>query len=175
MERGGENQGDTGSMARVNDSFEGDACFAAHRQGEYRLALREFRTVHRMNDYLDYLPFMADCERGLRHPRKAIDIVCSDVGRVLDGELKAEIFLVYAGAAQRVPDGVVQASSTSSRAPDATLDELEPQYADEEEYETSPEEVVIDYDLEDLVPFMNSICDGSAYHAPGSLGKSLGE
>ena len=29
--------------------------------------------------------------------------------------------------------------------------------------------------VEDLVPFMNSICDGSAYHAPGSLGKPLGE
>lgn len=72
--------------------------FVAYRQGDYRLALREFRTAHRMNGYPDYLPFMADCERGLKEPRKAIDIACSDEGRALEGESKAEMFLVYAGA-----------------------------------------------------------------------------
>ena len=72
--------------------------FVAYRQGDYSLALREFRTAHRMNGYPDYLPFIADCERGLGHPRKAIDVAVSDDGRALDGEAKVEMFLVYAGA-----------------------------------------------------------------------------
>ncbi|WP_314686678.1 hypothetical protein [uncultured Bifidobacterium sp.] len=160
--------------------------FVAYRQGEYRLALREFRTAHRMNGYPDYLPFMADCERGLGEPRKAIDIACSDEGRTLDGESKAEMFLVYAGAmadlglwdkaAAAVHElgrarglsgeyrmRAVQAEQyflegagrkEDAAALDATLDELEARYADEDEDETSPEEVVIDYDLERLSPEM---------------------
>ncbi|OZG50075.1 hypothetical protein [Bombiscardovia coagulans] len=70
----------------------------AYRQGEYKLALREFRTAFRMNGYLDYLPFIADCERGLGHPKKAIEEATSEEGRALRGESKAEMFLVYAGA-----------------------------------------------------------------------------
>ena len=72
--------------------------FIAYRQGNYTLALREFRTAHRMNGYPDYLPFIADCERGLGHPRKAIDVAVSEDGHALDGEAKVEMFLVYAGA-----------------------------------------------------------------------------
>ncbi|MFT9009449.1 MAG: hypothetical protein ABF489_06960 [Bifidobacterium sp.] len=70
----------------------------AYRQGEYKLAMREFRTAFRMNGYLDYLPFIADCERGLGNPRKALDVASSDEGKQLRGEAKAEMFLVYAGA-----------------------------------------------------------------------------
>ena len=70
----------------------------AYRNGDYKLALREFRTAFRMNGYLDYLPFMADCERGLEQPKKAIDIALSDDAKHLTGEPKAEMFLVYAGA-----------------------------------------------------------------------------
>lgn len=72
--------------------------FVAYRQGDYKLALREFRTAFRMNGYLDYLPFMADCERGLGQPKKAIEIALSDDAKWLNGEPKAEMFLVYAGA-----------------------------------------------------------------------------
>ena len=70
----------------------------AYRQGDYKLALREFQTAFRMNGYLDYLPFMADCERGLDKPKKAIEIALSDNAKRLTGEAKAEMFLVYAGA-----------------------------------------------------------------------------
>lgn len=70
----------------------------AYRMGDYRLALREFRTAFRMNGYGDYLPFMADCERGLGNPKKAIEIATSEDARYLQGESKAELFLVYAGA-----------------------------------------------------------------------------
>ena len=63
--------------------------FVAYRQGDYKLALREFRT---------YLPFIADCERGMGEPKKAIETAMSDDAKYLRGESKAEMFLVYAGA-----------------------------------------------------------------------------
>ena len=72
--------------------------FVAYRQGDYKLALREFRTAYRMNGFLDYLPFIADCERGNGDPKKAIEVVRSDDAKALHGEAKAEMFLVYAGA-----------------------------------------------------------------------------
>ena len=72
--------------------------FVAYRQGDYKLALREFRTAFRMNGFLDYLPFIADCERGVGNPKKAIEVAMSDDAKYLRGESKAEMFLVYAGA-----------------------------------------------------------------------------
>ncbi|KWZ74722.1 hypothetical protein HMPREF3214_00645 [Alloscardovia omnicolens] len=83
--------------SRVDVSRE-TLAFVAYRQGDYKLALREFRTAFRMNGYGDYLPFMADCERGLGNPQKAVDIALSDDAKYLQGEAKAELFLVYAGA-----------------------------------------------------------------------------
>lgn len=72
--------------------------FVAYRQGDYKLALREFRTAFRMNGFLDYLPFIVDCERGMGEPKKAIETAMSDDAKYLRGESKAEMFLVYAGA-----------------------------------------------------------------------------
>ena len=72
--------------------------FTAYRMGDYKLALREFRTAFRMNGYPDYLPFIADCERGLGNPKKAIEMAVSDEAKMLRGDAKAEMFLVYAGA-----------------------------------------------------------------------------
>ena len=72
--------------------------FVAYRQGDYKLALREFRTAYRMNGFQDYLPFIADCERGLGNPKKAVEMALSDEGKLLHGAPKVEMFLVYAGA-----------------------------------------------------------------------------
>ena len=72
--------------------------FIAYRQGDYKLALREFRTAYRMNGFQDYLPFIADCERGLGNPKKAVELALSDEGKALHGSPKVEMFLVYAGA-----------------------------------------------------------------------------
>ncbi|TPF79098.1 MULTISPECIES: lipopolysaccharide assembly protein LapB [unclassified Bifidobacterium] len=72
--------------------------FIAYRQGNYKLALREFRTAYRMNGFQDYLPFIADCERGVGDPKKAVEIAQSEEGKQLHGAPKVEMFLVYAGA-----------------------------------------------------------------------------
>ncbi|PJM75162.1 tetratricopeptide repeat protein [Bifidobacterium simiarum] len=72
--------------------------FVAYRQQNYKLALKEFRTAYRMNGFLDYLPFIADCERGVGQPKKAIEMASQDDVRALRGESKAEMLLVIAGA-----------------------------------------------------------------------------
>ncbi|MBW3082881.1 helicase [Bifidobacterium phasiani] len=155
--------------------------FVAYRQGDYKLAMREFRTAYRMNGYPDYLPFIADCERGTGNPKKAIELAMSDDVRRLRGEAKAEMMLVYAGALgdlkhwdkaveivhllgrskglsgayrmraiQAEQYFLEEAGRTDEAAAlDGILERLELQYADMDEDETS-EDVVIDYDLQDI-------------------------
>lgn len=155
--------------------------FVAYRQGDYKLAMREFRTAYRMNGYPDYLPFIADCERGTGNPKKAIELAMSDDVRRLRGEAKAEMMLVYAGALgdlkhwdkaveivhllgrskglsgayrmraiQAEQYFLEEAGRTDEAAAlDGMLERLELQYADMDEDETS-EDVVIDYDLQDI-------------------------
>jgi tetratricopeptide (TPR) repeat protein len=155
--------------------------FVSYRQGDYKLALREFQTAHRMNGFADYLPFMADCERGLGNPKKAIELALSDEGKSLQGESKVEMFLVYAGAlgdlqlwdqaieivhklgaskglpgayrmrALQAEQNFLEESGHSDQATDLdpVIEWLELQYADEDEDEES-DDIVIDYDLEDL-------------------------
>lgn len=71
--------------------------FIAYRVGDYRLAARELRTALRMNGFADYLPFIADCERGMGNPRKALELATNEQAKHLRGATKAEMFLVYAG------------------------------------------------------------------------------
>jgi hypothetical protein len=70
----------------------------SYRAGDYKTALREFRTAMRMNGQTDYLPFIADSERGLGNPKKTIEIALSDEAKELEGDAKAEMLLVFAGA-----------------------------------------------------------------------------
>lgn len=70
----------------------------SYRRGEYKEALREFKTAYRMNGFIDYLPFIADCERGVGNPKKAIEMALGEEGKLVRGAPKAEMFLVYAGA-----------------------------------------------------------------------------
>ena len=154
--------------------------FIAYRQGDYKLAAREFRTAMRMNGYLDYLPFIADCERGIGNLDKALEICMSDEAKSVVGEVKAELFLVYAGVladtnhidkaielvhvmgrSKGLPGEyrmrAIQAEQyfleEAGRSDEALeleglLDRLEEQYADIEDHEVNPEDIVIDYDLE---------------------------
>lgn len=154
--------------------------FIAYRQGDYKLAAREFRTAMRMNGYLDYLPFIADCERGIGNLDKALEICMSDEAKSVVGEVKAELFLVYAGvlADTNHIDKAIELVHVMGRSKglpgeyrmraiqaeqyfleeagrndealelEGLLDRLEEQYADLEDDEVNPEDIVIDYDLE---------------------------
>jgi len=71
---------------------------AAYHAGEYAEALSELRAAKRMNGSQDYLPVMADCERALGRPGKALELARNPAVANLPPELKAEMTIVEAGA-----------------------------------------------------------------------------
>ena len=71
---------------------------AAYGAGEYAEALSEFRAAKRMNGVTDYLPLMADCERALGRPEKALALAKSPAVANFEPELQAEMTIVEAGA-----------------------------------------------------------------------------
>lgn len=71
---------------------------AAYGAGEWQEALNELRAVRRMTGDASYLPVLADCERGLGRPERALDAVRSSDARLLDPAGQAELRLVEAGA-----------------------------------------------------------------------------
>lgn len=73
----------------------GEAAYAA---GEFAEALSELRAAKRMNGATDYLPVMADCERALGRPEKALALAKSPGVANLPPELQAEMTIVEAGA-----------------------------------------------------------------------------
>jgi hypothetical protein len=73
----------------------GEAAYAAE---EYATALAELRAARRMNGANDYLPVMADCERALGRPEKALSLAKSPSVGTLEQGLRAEMTIVEAGA-----------------------------------------------------------------------------
>ena len=71
---------------------------AAYHAGEYAEALSELRAAKRMNGNNEYLPVMADCERALGRPEKALDLARNPAVVNLEDALKAEMTIVDAGA-----------------------------------------------------------------------------
>ncbi|WP_255771152.1 hypothetical protein [Pseudarthrobacter sulfonivorans] len=70
----------------------------AYSAGHYGEALREFRTYRRISGSNVHLPVMADCERGLGRPDRALDVVRSEEANDLDAPGKVELAIVAAGA-----------------------------------------------------------------------------
>ena len=73
----------------------GEAAYAA---GEFAEALSELRAAKRMNGSQDYLAVMADCERALGRPERALALTRSPAVENLEPDLKAEVTIVEAGA-----------------------------------------------------------------------------
>ncbi|WP_432395727.1 hypothetical protein ACRQ5B_16435 [Pseudarthrobacter sp. L19] len=70
----------------------------AYSAGHYGEALREFRTYRRISGSNTHLPVMADCERGLGRPDRALDMARSEEAKDLDAPGKVELAIVAAGA-----------------------------------------------------------------------------
>lgn len=70
----------------------------AYATGRYAEALRELRTVRRLSGSNEHLPLMADCERGLGRPERAIDLARSDDATTLGHRGRVEMEIVAAGA-----------------------------------------------------------------------------
>ena len=71
---------------------------AAYRAGEWKEALAELRAARRISGGPGLLAVMADCERGLGRPEKAVELWRSDDAKELTPEDAIELAIVAAGA-----------------------------------------------------------------------------
>ncbi|MGL6233982.1 MAG: hypothetical protein ACRC20_01425 [Segniliparus sp.] len=86
----------------------------AYRNAEWAEALSELRAAHRMSGDSSLLPLMADCERALGRPERAIELARGDRAKDLEPEVAAELRIVEAGA--RLDLGEVEAALATLRA-----------------------------------------------------------
>ncbi|MFW0787976.1 HAD-IIA family hydrolase [Gordonia sp. CPCC 206044] len=71
---------------------------AAYNAGEWQEALSELRAARRITGNTALLPLIADSERGLGRPARAIEIARSEEGRALRGDEATEMRIVESGA-----------------------------------------------------------------------------
>ncbi|WP_146159647.1 hypothetical protein [Allonocardiopsis opalescens] len=71
---------------------------AAYRIGKWSEALAELRAARRITGDDGYLAVMADCERGLGRPERALELVRSSEGERLDRAEQIELRIVASGA-----------------------------------------------------------------------------
>jgi tetratricopeptide (TPR) repeat protein len=74
------------------------AGFAAYATQKYAEALAEFRAARRMTGSVELWPVMADCERGLGRPERAMGMAGEPEVQKLDKAGQVEMRLVAAGA-----------------------------------------------------------------------------
>lgn len=70
----------------------------AYLAGEYAEALAELRTARRLTGSAEHLPLMADSERGLGRPDRALRLLDDPAVPTLDRSTRMELLIVAAGA-----------------------------------------------------------------------------
>lgn len=108
---------------------------AAYHSGQWKEALNELRAARRMAGGPGLLAVMADCERGLGHPDKAVEIGTSEEAAQLDPEQRAELAIVVAGAHHDLGETeealfVLEPETSSSDLPEFTALRVMYAYAD---------------------------------------------
>lgn len=108
---------------------------AAYAAGDYGTALTELKAAARISGAADYLPMIADCERGLGRPERALALASSPEAAALDRDGKVEMLIVAAGARRDLgqPEAAVltlQVPALKSRARGEWLARLRYAYAD---------------------------------------------
>lgn len=74
-----------------------EACgMSAYYAGDFATAIKELRTVRRLSGRDDVVPLIADCERALGNPQKALDLATEPLR--LSPENQVELRIVAAGA-----------------------------------------------------------------------------
>jgi tetratricopeptide (TPR) repeat protein len=97
---------------------------AAYRAGDYATALSELRAVRRMTGDPSYLPVLADCERGLGRPERALALVRDPDVRRLGPADRVELAIVESGA--RRDRGEMQAAVVALQGPSLRRQEVAP-------------------------------------------------
>lgn len=71
---------------------------AAYQCGDWAQAIAELRAARRMGSKSPLLPLIADCERGLGRPERALELARGDEAGKLTGDEADELRIVVAGA-----------------------------------------------------------------------------
>lgn len=74
------------------------AAETAYAAGLYDVARNEFRALRRMTGSSDFIPVLADCERALGSPQKALALVAEGEQSITDPAMLVELTIVQAGA-----------------------------------------------------------------------------
>ncbi|WP_233512791.1 tetratricopeptide repeat protein [Micromonospora deserti] len=97
---------------------------AAYHAGEWQTAIAELRTYHRMTGLQSHLAVLADCERALGRPERAIDLFRGADREKLDPSVATELLIVAAGA--RGDLGQKDAAVAMLQVPELTSEAGEP-------------------------------------------------
>ncbi|MEU6221893.1 hypothetical protein ABZ845_31000 [Streptomyces sp. NPDC047022] len=100
------------------------AGFAAYANEKYGEALAEFRAARRMTGSIELWPLMADCERGLGRPEKALDMAGAPEVHKLDKAGQVEMRLVAAGARRDM--GQLDAAIVTLQSPELASNSVQP-------------------------------------------------
>nr|WP_230416599.1 Replicase polyprotein 1ab [Micromonospora tarapacensis] len=97
---------------------------ASYHAGEWQSAIAELRTYHRMTGVQSHLAVIADCERALGRPERAVDLFRGADQEKLEPAMAIELLIVAAGA--RGDLGQRDAAVAMLQVPDLTNDAVQP-------------------------------------------------
>ncbi|MDT0321992.1 tetratricopeptide repeat protein [Streptomyces millisiae] len=100
------------------------AGFASYGVGKYAEALTEFRAAKRMTGSVHLWPIMADCERGIGRPERALAMAGEPEVRQLDKAGQVEMRLVAAGARRDM--GQPEAAVVTLQSPELASSSVQP-------------------------------------------------
>ncbi|WP_449479281.1 hypothetical protein [Streptomyces abikoensis] len=100
------------------------AGFASYATGKYSEALAEFRAARRMTGSVELWPVMADCERGMGRPERALAMAGEPEVNKLDKAGQVEMRLVAAGA--RKDMGQADAAVVTLQSPELASNAVQP-------------------------------------------------
>ncbi|WP_313896894.1 hypothetical protein [Streptomyces sp. GC420] len=100
------------------------AGFAAYATQRYAEALAEFRAARRMTGNVELWPVMADCERGLGRPERALAMAGEPEVQKLDKAGQVEMRLVTAGARRDL--GQLDAAIVTLQSPELASNSVQP-------------------------------------------------
>ncbi|MFE3830374.1 hypothetical protein [Streptomyces sp. NPDC059092] len=100
------------------------AGFAAYATQKYSEALAEFRASRRMTGSVELWPVMADCERGLGRPERAMAMAGEPEVQKLDKAGQVEMRLVAAGARRDM--GQIDAAIVTLQSPELASHSVQP-------------------------------------------------
>jgi hypothetical protein len=95
----------------------------AYAAGDYAAALAELKAARRITGLPDQLPLIADCERALGHPDRALAVAADPDRKRLDRAAQVELSIVTAGARRDL--GQPEAAVLALQGPDLDTDTVE--------------------------------------------------